>query len=84
MDAKTLIDHLGGVVATAKLLSVSRQAVYDWIAQGSVPALHIIRLHRDHGLSLDLLDSAMPVPMRKASAPSGLVKEAQAPQASAA
>ncbi|MGI4794379.1 MAG: helix-turn-helix domain-containing protein [Janthinobacterium lividum] len=73
MNAATLIEHLGGVVAAAKLLSVSRTTVYGWIEQGCIPSVHIVRLHRDHGYSLDVLDAAMPVPMRKASGPQASV-----------
>jgi len=34
MDAKTLVEHCGGVPGTAAALSVSEQTVYNWLKVG--------------------------------------------------
>ncbi|MGH7605439.1 MAG: Cro/CI family transcriptional regulator [Gemmatimonadaceae bacterium] len=37
MDPQTLIDHFGGVTATARALGVKPPSVSEWSAAGKVP-----------------------------------------------
>jgi len=46
MDVATLIASLGGAAAVARQCGVSPQAAYKWLAEGSIPARHWLRLWR--------------------------------------
>lgn len=45
-DLRRVIESVGGVVAIASLLEVSRHAIYDYIRRGRVPAEHCPTIER--------------------------------------
>ena len=46
LEAFATEDHPGGVVPLAEALGVSRQAVYQWVASGTLPAIRVYQLRQ--------------------------------------